>query len=106
MNIIFISRNTYPLGMAGTKRIRLFAESRGYTVEDNYNQLTDNQHANGFTFAEFQAEIDAGRPVLIHLRRFIGTLEQGHTMIGIGYDVATNRIYIHDTWENTMYDFQ
>lgn len=27
MNIIFISNQTYPLGMAGTKRIRLFAES-------------------------------------------------------------------------------
>ncbi len=27
MNIIFISNQTYPIGMAGTKRIRLFAES-------------------------------------------------------------------------------
>ncbi|NHZ85051.1 MAG: hypothetical protein GWP19_04120, partial [Planctomycetia bacterium] len=27
MNIIFISNQHYPVGMAGTKRIRLFAES-------------------------------------------------------------------------------
>jgi hypothetical protein len=76
--------------------MRLFAESRGYSVEANYNQLTDNQHSNGFTFAEFQAEINAGRPVLIHVT--------GHTMVGIGYDAATNGIYIHDTWDNYVHN--
>ena len=72
--------------------LRLFAESRGYTVDTNYNQLTDNQNSNGFTFTEFQSEINAGRPVLIHVI--------GHTMIGIGYETATNTIYVHDTWDN------
>ena len=75
--------------------MRLFAESRGYSVEANYNQLTDNQNSNGFTFAEFQSEIDAGRPVLIHL--------VGHTMVGMGYDAATSSIYIHDTWDNSIH---
>jgi hypothetical protein len=75
--------------------MRLFAESRGYSVDTNYNQLTDNQNSNGFTFAEFQAEIDAGRPVLIHVI--------GHTMVGIGYDAATNSSYIHDTWDNSIH---
>jgi hypothetical protein len=75
--------------------MKLFAESRGYTVETNYNQLTDNQNSNGFTFAEFQAEINGGRPVLIHV--------VGHTMVGIGYDTATNSIYIHDTWDNAVH---
>jgi len=75
--------------------LRLFAESRGYSVETNYNQLTDNQNSNGFTFAEFQSEINAGRPVLIHV--------VGHTMVGIGYDTSTNSIYIHDTWDNDIH---
>jgi len=75
--------------------MRLFAESRGYSVDANYNQLTDNQNSNGFTFAEFQSEINAGRPVLIHVI--------GHTMVGIGYDTATNSIYIHDTWDNNIH---
>ena len=75
--------------------MKLFAESRGYSVETNYNQLTDNQNSNGFTFAEFQAEINAGRPLLIHVI--------GHTMVGIGYDAATNSIYIHDTWDNNIH---
>jgi hypothetical protein len=75
--------------------MRLFAESRGYSVDANYNQLTDNQNSNGFTFVEFQSEIDAGRPVLVHVI--------GHTMVGIGYDTATNSIYIHDTWDNNVH---
>ena len=75
--------------------MRLFAESLGYSVEANYNQKTDNQHPNGFTFTEFKAEIDAGRPVLIQVT--------GHTMVGLGYDAATNSIYIHDTWDNNVH---
>jgi len=75
--------------------LRLFAESRGYSVDANYNQLTDNQHPNGFTFAEFQSEINAGRPVLIHVI--------GHTMVGIGCDTATNSIYLHNTWDNNVH---
>ena len=45
----------------------------------------------GFTFANFKAEIDAGRPVLIQV--------EGHTMLGFGYDDAGSTIYIHDTWD-------
>ena len=45
----------------------------------------------GFSFAQFQAEIDAGRPVMLNLK--------GHTIVGIGYDSATNTVYLHDTWD-------
>jgi uncharacterized repeat protein (TIGR01451 family) len=44
----------------------------------------------GFTYANFKAEIDAGRPVLIQL--------EGHTMLGYGYNDPST-IYIHDTWD-------
>jgi len=95
----------YPEAVYGTPTtscchgLRLFAESRGYSVDTNYNQLTDNQHPSGFTFAEFQSEINAGRPVLIHIFGAPG----GHTMVGMGYDTATSSIYIHDTWDNSMH---
>jgi hypothetical protein len=78
----------------GCHGMRLFAESRGYTVLTNFTQMIKGQGSNpdlGFTFADFQAEIDAGRPVLIQVT--------GHTMIGYGYDTASNTIYIHDTWD-------
>ncbi len=51
----------------------------------------------GFTFADYIAEIDAGRVVMI--------CTENHSMFGYGYDALTQTIYIHDTWsagEHTM----
>lgn len=74
--------------------LELFYESRGYTVIDRYNQYIRGQGSDpslGFTYDQYKAEIDAGRPVMIHVT--------GHTMVGLGYDDATNLMYIHDTWD-------
>jgi len=77
----------------GTYGRKLFYEARGYTVTDCYNQNTDNNpniSSGGFSLADFQAEIDAGHPVLLNL--------QGHSIVGYGYVGST--IYIRDTWDN------
>lgn len=78
-------------GCYGMKR---FAESRGYTVQSygNFNQRIAGYDgkAAGFTYENFKAEIDAGRPVLIQV--------VGHTMLGYGYNDPST-IYIHDTWD-------
>lgn len=79
--------NNWPDGTLGRKE---FYEARGYTVTDCYNQRTDNIVAGGFSLAQFQAEIDAGRPVFINL--------EGHSVVGYGYD--GDKIYIRDTWDN------
>lgn len=80
--------------------MRMFAESRGYTVTSNYNQWCDvhtaaNGGTGGFTLADYRAEIDAGRPVLVHIT--------GHTMTGVGYQTGSQTIYIHDTWDNSRH---
>ncbi|NQT11280.1 MAG: C39 family peptidase, partial [Planctomycetes bacterium] len=84
--------------------MRLFANSRGYSLRwdsgvseyDVYTQATDNQApGSGFSFADFQAEINAGYPVMVQVT--------GHTMVGVGYDVQTNMIYVHDTWDNSVH---
>jgi len=82
---------------AGCHGMKLFAQSRGYSVVTNFNQRTDNYHPNGFTFSEFKAEIDANRPVLINV--------EGHSMVGLGYDDSTTpeTIYIHNTWDNSLH---
>ena len=73
-----------------------YVDYRGYgtatpgTTDKFFTQLTDNESAAGFTFAEYMAEIDAGRPVMVHI--------SGHTMCGYGYDAALNRVYVYDTW--------
>ncbi|WP_162604958.1 choice-of-anchor D domain-containing protein [Geomonas terrae] len=75
----------------GTYGRKLFYEARGYAVTDCYTQMTDNVHAGGFSFAQFKAEIDAGRPVLLNL--------EGHSIVGVGY-TDSNTVYLHDTWDN------
>ncbi len=76
----------------GTYGRKLFYEAKGYTVTDCYNQKTDN-NGGGFTFANYKAQIDANRPVMLNLA--------GHTIVGVGYaGDAANTIYIHDTWDN------
>ncbi|RZB28778.1 MAG: hypothetical protein AEth_01780 [Candidatus Argoarchaeum ethanivorans] len=84
----------------GCHGIRLFVESRGYNVHhdgsnhQNYNQCIDPYVAGGFTFDDFKAEIDAGRPVIIHV--------DGHSMLGYGYDDPIT-IHIHDTWGHSSH---
>lgn len=79
----------------GTYGRKLFYEARGYTVSDCYSQKTDNVVAGGFSFAQYKAEIDAGRPVLLNL--------QGHSVVGVGYEDATSTVFIHDTWDNSTH---
>jgi len=80
-------------GRDGCHGMKLFANYCGYTVptHGNYNQYIDTKVAGGFTFAQYRAEIDAGRPVLIQVN--------GHTMLGVGYEAASNTVYLHDTWD-------
>ena len=68
-----------------------FYTAMGYTVDECYNQRTDNKVSGGFSFNDFKTQIDNGHPVMIQV--------VGHTMVGVGYDDSTNTIYIHDTWD-------
>jgi len=69
---------------------RLFAESRGYTVLENYTQKIDAVYEGGFSFANYMSEIDSGYPVMIQIT--------GHSMVGVGYDESDETVYVHDTW--------
>ncbi len=75
----------------GAYGLKLFFQSRGYTVTTLYTQKIDPNEVGGFSFVQYMAEIDANHPVLIHV--------QGHTMLGVGYDNASNTVYLHDTWD-------
>ncbi len=83
----------------GCHGMKLFVESRGYTVQTNFTQAIQGvgtDPAKGFTFASYCSEIDAGRPVLIQI--------DGHTMVGYGYDTSANKIYIHNTWDYSSHE--
>ncbi len=82
-----------PASRDGCHGLRQFVESRGYRVAANYTQYIMGYSGltNGFTFGDFVKEIDAGRPVMIHV--------SGHSMVGYGYNTTGSLIYIHDTWD-------
>ncbi|MGB2820299.1 MAG: C39 family peptidase [Phycisphaerae bacterium] len=98
-------QKTYPsniitwgnVGNSGMYGMWDYADYRGYgsgnpnTDTNFFNQRTDNMSVNGFTFAEYKAEIDAGRPVVVHV--------YGHSMLGYGYDDGIDRLYVYDTWK-------
>ncbi len=71
-----------------------FYLARGYSVTECYNQKTDNTIAGGFSYNQFKAEIDAGRPVFLNLA--------GHSIVGLGYSDPST-IYINDTWDNSTH---
>lgn len=84
-----------PFFFAGDVGFKHFFQSRGYTVSTCYSQQTDNVISGGFSFTDFKTEIDAGRPVMLHVT--------GHTMVGVGYDDSSNTIYFHDTWDYNVH---
>jgi hypothetical protein len=84
-----------PDGTLGRKN---FYEARGYSVAECYNQRTDNAVTGGFSLAQFRAEIDAGRPVMLGLA--------GHSVVGVDYDPLSNMIYIHDGWDNDTHTME
>ena len=80
-------------GSDGMYGIYEYLDYAGYENEvvSLYSQYIDAvSPTNGFTFEEYMAEIDAERPVIIQV--------DGHSMTGIGYNAATETVYLHDTW--------
>jgi hypothetical protein len=75
-------------GMYGIMEYINFA---GYGVSEIFNQYVDTLgFTYGFSFNDYQNEIDSGRVVMIHV--------EGHSMFGYGYDDAGNIIF-RDTWD-------
>jgi hypothetical protein len=69
----------------------------GYDTNVLYNQPIDTLGLTyGFTLDQYKAEIDAGRPVMIHIEDY--TTFEGHSMLGYDYITGTNEILVYDTW--------
>ena len=78
-----------------------YGSSNPATDTNMFSQYIFGYNGNtlGFTWAEYMAEIDAGRPVIMQV--------EGHSMLGYGYDNTggAQTIILHDTWtegEHTM----
>lgn len=72
-----------------------YVNAAGYSdaATNFFDQLVYSVSAPyGYTFADYEASINAGIPVLIEL--------SGHTMLGYGYNSDDDLIYVHDTWSS------
>ena len=69
----------------------LYVEDKGYTLDWEHTAYYHTDTNGGtFTFEDFKAEIDAGRPVLISITQ--------HSMVGYGYNAATGEIIFDDDY--------
>ena len=71
--------------------LHLYVENKGYSLDRKISGTYVVDAAGGdFTFEDYKAEIDAGRPVLISI--------EGHSMVGYGYNPETNEIIFDDCY--------
>ena len=95
-----VSGTALPVKFADFKYgLNLFVESVNYKLDGELTRTVKaDTAANGtFSFADYTAEIDAGRGVLISLAS-PGNL--GHMVLGYGYNEATGEIIFDDTTES------
>ena len=73
--------------------LSLYVQDKGYRLDAQASRTekTDN-NGGSFTFEDYQAEIDAGHPVIISV--------VNHAMLGYGYDPMTREIIFDDTYHH------
>jgi len=78
---------------SGMYGIGEYVDYAGYSYNNLYNQYIDALGLTyGFSYADFMAEIDAGRPVMVHI--------ENHSMYGYGYyldPTGAPMINVYDT---------
>ena len=71
----------------------LYVKDRGYSLDYEITGTYPVDVAGGkFTFEDYMAEIDAGRPVMVSI--------EGHAMIGYGYNADTREIIFDDCYNH------
>ncbi len=97
----FTSADAVAVGVAGcdgTYGLGTYVEFAGYShvTGSLYYQRIHEECPGGFTFDDYKSEINAGRPVMIHVL--------GHSMLGFGYSEGESRtVYLRDTWDESMH---
>ncbi|UCE68112.1 MAG: IPTL-CTERM sorting domain-containing protein [Candidatus Zixiibacteriota bacterium] len=73
-------------------------------TDPTYGPAATGHRYHQFTFANYMAEIDAGRPVVL-LVDTDGDGDTDHFVTGIGYDNSTNEYGIYNTWDHSIHWF-
>ena len=74
--------------------MEFYADTQGYDSLGEWNAISGS-----WTWNEFVAEIDADRPVVMMVKRWNGSADEGHAIVAYGYDTSSgNYMVVHDTW--------
>jgi hypothetical protein len=73
-------------------------------VAAQYNPSATNKTFSQFSWNEYKAEIDAGRPVMF-LVDTDGDSATDHFVTGVGYDDASTQYGVYDTWDSSVHWF-
>ena len=73
--------------------LSLYVQSRGCELDP---ARTESFSIDSFTFSDFMAEIDAGRPVLLSME----SAYSGHSVLAYGYNAATQEVIFDDTYRS------
>jgi hypothetical protein len=102
-----VYQNSGAFGIYEYLRWAGYGDASPQAVRYIYNQYVDTLGGvYGFSLADYRAEINAGRVVLLHL--------ENHSMLGYGYDYLTGELLVHDTaspgehrmrWGGTYYGY-
>lgn len=91
----FTARDAIKLGVSnrdGMYGILEYMRYAGYDAAQLYTQhIYSTATPLGFSFADYKAEINAGRVVMLHV--------EGHSMFGYGYGDG-ELVYLNDTWSS------
>lgn len=71
-------------------------------IEPNYVPVTRNEIFEEFSWTQYKAEIDSGRPMVL-LVDTDGDWSTDHFVTAIGYDNTTMQYGIYDTWDNDIH---
>ena len=77
--------------------LSLYVQSRGFELDPDKTESFIIGSGGSFTFSDFMAEIDAGRPVLLSMEAPGG---YGHSVLGCGYNAATQEVIFDDTYRS------
>ena len=72
--------------------LSLYVEQQGFHLDQEISRHARVDFLEGsFSFEDYMAEIDAGRPVILHITN--------HSVIGYGYNASTREIIFDDTYQ-------
>ena len=89
-------------GWSYMSEVPISLESYVDYISDKYEAVADNFYYDSYSWTNYKAEIDAGRPVIL-LVDTDGDGSTDHFVTAVGYNDSGPQYAIYDTWDNDIH---